>query len=109
MGTFKCNLDASFHKAQNRTGMDMCIRDGEGLFIAARIEFYTHPLRVHEGEALCLLHALSWVSFTGLVRVCFEMDNKFVVDSIHNHRDNLAEFGTILSSCKQILQSHQNF
>lgn len=82
-GFYKCNLDASFWKARNKKGIGMCLRDEDGRFISARTEVVTPFLRVHEGEALCLRHALCWIASMGITKVFFDIDNKLVVDSIH--------------------------
>jgi hypothetical protein len=39
IGRYKCNIDASFSKQQNKVGIGMCIRDDPGRFVLAKIEW----------------------------------------------------------------------
>jgi len=39
VGRYKCNVDVSFSRAVNKAGLGMCIRDDEGCFVLAKIEW----------------------------------------------------------------------
>lgn len=51
-GCLKCNIDASF--SNNRVEIIIFIRDDDGLFVAARPEWFSPITKVDIGEALCL-------------------------------------------------------
>lgn len=60
-GAFKCNVDASFHKEENVTGMGMCIRDETGRVVALKTyQRRTSCMAVQEGEALALAVAMEF-------------------------------------------------
>jgi hypothetical protein len=65
----KCNIDASFSDSLNRTGVGMCIRDAEGLFVLAKTLHFSPKCSVPLGEALGLFSALQWLRDSGLDHV----------------------------------------
>lgn len=56
-GRVKCNVDAFFSNALNRTGIGLCIRDDEGVFILAKSIPLPFLHSVNVGEALGLYYA----------------------------------------------------
>ncbi|PNY03722.1 cytochrome p450 [Trifolium pratense] len=83
-GHVKCNVDASF-LPHNKVGIDICIKDDQGVFILAKTEWFSPKSEVHIGEALGLLAAL-WVHELTLGPVKFELDSKRVIDSFHSSK-----------------------
>jgi len=59
-GKYKCNVDVSFSQSLNKVGLAMCIRDDEGRYVFAKIEWISLVLDVDMGEALGMLSALQW-------------------------------------------------
>jgi hypothetical protein len=73
-GRLKCNIYASFSDSLNRTGVGMCIRDAEGLFVLAKTLNFSPKCSVPLGEALGLFSALQWLRDLGLDHVDFALD-----------------------------------
>lgn len=61
-GGLKCNVDASFSQAWNRTGIGMCVRDDDGAFVLAKTMNFSPLCPVSVGKALGLFYALEWLS-----------------------------------------------
>jgi len=51
---YKCNFDAAFSSHHNRTGIGVCVRDSEGIFVLAKTLTYPCTVSVDVGEALGL-------------------------------------------------------
>ena len=101
-GRYKCNIDATFSSQHNRTGIGICVRDSEGAFVLAQA--ITHPctVSVDVGKALGLHFALQWLSDMQLDNVDFETNSKLTVDAFLATRNDLSEFGCIISSCRSL-------
>lgn len=41
--------------------------------------------------------------------VIFEIDAKIVTDALHSHKEDMSKFGSIINSCKSVLQDQQTF
>lgn len=107
-GTVKCNVDAALFD-DNRFGIGLCIRDYQGLFVKAKtVWFYGSP-PPQEAEALGLLTAVKWLQELHIQRVTIELDCKSVVDGIRGVCHSVTEFGSILSSCRNLLSLSQNY
>lgn len=61
-GRMKCNVDAAFFSQRNKTGVGICIRDEDGVFVLARTVTFIGVYPVDIGEALGNYHALQWAS-----------------------------------------------
>lgn len=71
----KLNIDAAYSIGSGKKGLGRCIRDDGGCFLVAQASFYDCVLRVHEGDALDLLKAISWAkSLISLHHVIFELE-----------------------------------
>jgi hypothetical protein len=55
---YKCNVDAGFHQAVNKTSAGWCLRDHRGHCIMAGTTWKEGQCSILEGEAMALLHAL---------------------------------------------------
>jgi len=104
-GRYKCNIDAAFSSQHNRTGIGICVRGSEGAFVLA--QSITHPctVSVDVGEALGLHSALQWLSDMHFDNVDFETDSKLTVDAFLATRNDLSEFGCIISSCRSLFRN----
>jgi ribonuclease HI len=85
LGRYKCNIDASFSPALNKVGIGTCIRDYQGSFVLAKMEWFSPICDVEMGETQGLLHAFRWVRDLQLENVDFELDAKNVVTKFHNN------------------------
>ena len=83
-GCFKCNVDAGFSVAANRTSIDICVRDDEDAFVLAKTINFHVVHQVHVGEALGQYHAMEWLS-----------------DMLFN-KDDVSEFGHIIAACQSL-------
>jgi ribonuclease HI len=101
-GRFKCNVDAGFSVASNRTCIGICVRDDEGAFVLAKTISFDVIHSVHVGEALGLYHAMEWLSDMLFDNVDFETDSKITHDAFHAHKDDVSEFGHIIAACQYL-------
>lgn len=73
--------------------------------LAKAISFdIVHTVRV--GEALGLYHALEWLSDMQFDNVDFATDSKITYDAFHSHKDDVSEFGHIISACQALFSTH---
>jgi len=103
-GRYKCNIDVAFSSHHNRTGIGICVRDSECIFVLARTITYPCIVSVDVGEALGLHSTLQWLSDMQLDSVDFETDSKLTVDAFLT-RNDLFEFGCIISSCRSLFHN----
>jgi ribonuclease HI len=106
---FKCNVDAGFHRAENKTSLGWCLRDQRGHVIVAGTSWNDGKYSILEGEAVALLHALREMEHRGFSQVIFETDSKNVVDAIQHFRGGNSEFSSIISHINNVLLVHPNF
>jgi len=99
-GRYKYNIDAAFSLRLNRTGIGICVRDVDDTFVLAKTISHPCTVSMEVGEALGLHSALQWLSDTQIDNVDFETDSKLTVDAFLSNRNNLSEFGCIISSCR---------
>jgi len=104
-GRYKCNIDAAFSAQNNCTGIGICVRDAEGTFVLAKTFTYSCVYPVDVGEALGLYDALQWMSDMQFDNVDFETDSKLTVDAFLSSRNDLFEFGYIISSCRSLFSN----
>ena len=114
LGRYKCNIDASFSTSLNMVGLGMCLRDDDGVFVLAKMEWFAPLCDIDVGEAIGLHTALDWISNQQFDNVYFALDCKRVVDCVNSSIDDSSEFGCIISACKQLLvdrfqKSHVEF
>lgn len=93
-------------KDTNEIGLGIIVRDDQGIFVVTRVVRLPGKLHVDEGEAMGLHEALSWIKNLGFQRVVVEMDSKLVVDGIASRDVVWTELGSILSSCRRILDNN---
>ncbi|GAU29840.1 hypothetical protein TSUD_223860 [Trifolium subterraneum] len=105
-GRYKCNIDASFSSTHNKVEIDMCIRDGQGRYVAAKTEWLEPIVDVEIGEAMGLFSAVKWVDELRLSDVDCEMDCKRVVDCLHSSRTYNSDLRDILRDCTVILATN---
>ncbi|CAJ2636114.1 unnamed protein product [Trifolium pratense] len=105
-GRYKCNIDASFPKQQNKVGRGMCIRDDQGRFVLAKTEWLSPITDVDIGEALGILSALNLVHDLQLENVDFELDSRNVVTRFHSKHPNTSELGDIIKDCVRVYNTY---
>ncbi|XVE70735.1 hypothetical protein DITRI_Ditri10aG0094800 [Diplodiscus trichospermus] len=105
----KCNCDAATFYENGEVGMGMILRDELGNMIACRMLKSAGLPEVKECEALTLQQAMSWVCSMGYVRVIFEVNSKVVVDALGSNLENYTEFGSIIGSCRRILDQFNDY
>jgi len=101
---YKCNIDAGF-SSHNHTGIGVCVRDSEGTFVLAKTISHPCTVSVEVGEALGLHAALQWLSDMQLDNVDFATDSKLTVDAFLSTKNDLSEFGCIISSCRSLFHN----
>jgi ribonuclease HI len=109
IGWYKCNIDAAFHQAINKTSIGWCLRDHLGRFILAETTWMVGSCSIVEGESIALLEALKVMRQRGISQVIFETDSKSVVDAIHHFHGGSSEFSVIISNINNILSCNTNF
>jgi len=102
LGRYRCNIDAAFSNSLNRTGIGICIRDQDGSFVLVKTVLHPCFLPVDVGEALGLYLALQWLSDMQFDNVDFETDSKLTVDAFLSDRNDMSEFGCIITSCRSL-------
>jgi hypothetical protein len=105
VGRYKCNIDVAFSSHINRTSIGLCVRDAECTFVLAKAFTYPCTVPVDVGEALGLHSALQWLSDMQFDNVDFETDSKLTVDAFLSSRNDLSEFGCIISSCRSLFSN----
>ncbi|XP_045802334.1 uncharacterized protein LOC123895912 [Trifolium pratense] len=109
VGWYKCNVDAGFHKALNKTSFGWCLRDDRGSFVMAATAWLEGNCSIVEGESIALLEALRTLEQRGLSHVVIETDSKSVVDAISNLRGGNSEFSSIVFNINKIMLCNPNF
>ena len=104
-GRYKCNIDAAFTNSLNRKGIGIYIRESDGSFVLARTEMHPCLLPADVGEALGLHSALQWLSDMQFDNVDFETDSKLTADAFFSDRNDMSDFGCIITSCRSLFSS----
>ncbi|CAN1767936.1 hypothetical protein LINPERHAP1_LOCUS10452 [Linum perenne] len=105
----KCNVDSSFRLSERKWGSDMILRSSEGAVVSCRSSWKRGRPAVRDGEALALLEALLWVEHSVYTNVVFEVDSTEVEQAIKHGGRDVSEFGLIISECRHIVSSRQDF
>ncbi|PNY14675.1 ribonuclease H [Trifolium pratense] len=108
-GWYKCNVDAGFHQALNKTSTGWCLRDHMGRFVMAETTWLEGNCSILEGEATALIQALEVLRQKGISNVIFETDSKNVVDAVHHLHGGSSEFSLFICHINNILQCNPNF
>jgi hypothetical protein len=95
-GWYKCNVDAGFHNAINKTSVGWCLRDCRGRFVLAGTVWKEGIFSIVEGESIAILEAMKVIEQRGISNVIFEMDSKSTVDAIQALRGGTSEFSSLL-------------
>jgi len=104
-GRMKCNVDAAFSSHRNKTGIGICIREEGGVFVLARTVSFIGVYPVDIGETLGLYQALQWASDMHLDNIDFEVDSKTIKDALYSGREDITEFGNIITASWSLLSS----
>jgi hypothetical protein len=65
---YKCNVDAAFHQAINKTSTIWCLRDHLGCFVAAETTWLAGNYSIMKGEASALYEALKAMHIRSIKR-----------------------------------------
>jgi ribonuclease HI len=106
---YKCNVDAGFHNALNKTSIGWCVRDFRGRFVLAGTMWKEGICSIVEGESIAILEAMKVITQRGISNVIFETDSKSTVDAIHALRGGDSEFCTFICHIRNMLSCNQNF
>jgi len=104
-GRYKYNIDAAFSSHVNQTGIGICLRDAEGTFVLAKTMTYPCNVQVDVGEVLGLQTALQWLTDMQIDIVDFDTNSKLTVDAFLSTRNDVSEFGCIISSCRSLFST----
>ncbi|PNX71244.1 ribonuclease H, partial [Trifolium pratense] len=108
-GWYKCNVDAGFHQAINKTSTGWVLRDDRGRFVMAETTWMEGNCSIMEGESIALIKALETLSQRGISKVIFETDSKSVVDAVHRLHSGSSEFSLLISHINKIMLCNPNF
>jgi hypothetical protein len=108
-GWYKCNVDAGFHQAINKTSTSWCLRDHLGRFVAAETTWLGGQYSILEGEAIALHEALKAMHLRNFTKVLFETDAKSVAEAIHHCHGGISEFSLLVGHINDLLLSNPNF
>ena len=89
--------------------MGACICDEMRVFVRTHMGLREPMLQVIEGEAMALLGALQWVFSSGFQYVIFEIGSKILSDAIFWKKEDISEFGSIVTEINQLLSLNSNF
>jgi ribonuclease HI len=106
---YKCNVDAGFHNAINKTSIGWCLRDCRGSFVLAGTMWKDGICSIVEGESIAILEAMKVITQKGISNVIFETDSKSTVDAIHALRGGNSEFCSFICHIQNALSCNQNF
>lgn len=95
-------MDAAIIVRSNEVELDLCLRNGEGDFIIAKLIPLKGNILVKGVEALGL-HAIRWVKSLNFFKVIFELDAKSVVDAMKSYFKVHNEFRVIIQKCRRLL------
>jgi ribonuclease HI len=108
-GWYKCNVDAGFHRDCNKTSGGWCLRDHNGLFVAAGTSWFEGNCSVIEGEAIALLNSMRDMVQRGVSHAIFESDSKSLVDAINHIHAGVSDFSIIVQQINNVLSLNPNF
>ncbi|XP_073025183.1 uncharacterized protein [Primulina eburnea] len=105
----KCNVDASIQNDSRTIGVGMVLRDSYGLFISAKTNCFSGSVGIKNAEAMAFKEALSWIEGMDVQEVIVESDSKIVVEAISTEKEDISEFGAIISECRKVIRQRPSF
>lgn len=63
VGMFKCNIDITFSSTQNWTGIGICVRDAEGVFVLAKTVSFPSVYSIVVGWSVEFIQCLAMVKW----------------------------------------------
>ncbi|KAL1225455.1 hypothetical protein V5N11_009106 [Cardamine amara subsp. amara] len=106
-GSFKCNVDASFHYNLDYIGVSWVLRDDLGMYKLSGSLQRKQGSNSLEAEAMALLHAIKALWCRGYRNVIMEVDCRNLYDLLHNHSVN-ASITPILSDIRSWADHYTN-
>jgi ribonuclease HI len=105
----KCNVDCALFNNNTITGLGICFRDSSGALLSGFSKYSYFCSTPPEAEALGLFGAINIAINCDMPFVIFESDCRLLVDAINSNSAPNNEFKVIISRCKDILSSRNNF
>ncbi|GAU10454.1 hypothetical protein TSUD_423510, partial [Trifolium subterraneum] len=109
LNTVKCNVDCAFFNNNTIMGYGLCFRDATGQFMHGESSWKQCFMTTAEAEATALLASIKASFAQGYQKVFFETDCKLVVDALYSHSAPQNELGDIISLCKNLLSTNNNY
>lgn len=104
---FKVNFDAALFSEQQKTGVGVIIRDGQGLPIAALCKCFPHLFSVDDAEALAAREALQLAVEVGISDAEVEGDSLTIYNALRCQDLSFASFGEIIAEACLLARSLQ--
>ena len=113
LGLVKINCDGATFKEQNKSGVGVVIRDGNGLVLASLAKQIPQLYTALEVEAMAAATALSFASQLGFHSGILESDSQLLVSALIENHTYLSTDGLLLDDIRfyasffnQLLYSH---
>ncbi|CAN0857720.1 Putative ribonuclease H protein At1g65750 [Linum grandiflorum] len=106
----KCNVNAAIFTGEGRTGIGICLRNGNGDVVKYRTLVRNGGCVVKECEAWALWEGMRWSHAQGYHNVDFESDAQGVFQAVMGDGEpDRLEFGDIIQYCRAMLHSEPNY
>ena len=96
----KINYDGATFKEQNKSGVGMVIRDGNGLVLASLAKQIPQLYTAMEVEAMAAATALSFASQLGFHSGILESDSQLLVSALIENHTYLSTDGLLLDDIR---------
>jgi ribonuclease HI len=103
------NVDCALFNNNTITGLGICVRDSSRALLFGFLKYSYFNSFPSEAESLGLFEAINIAINRHMTSVIFESDCRLLVDTIDSNSTPHNEFGDIISRCKDLLSSRNNF
>ena len=100
LGLVKINCDGATFKEQNKSGVGVVIRDGNGLVLASLAKQITQLYTALEVEAMAAATALSFAAQLGFHSGILESDSQLLVSALIENHTYLSTDGLLLDDIR---------
>jgi len=105
----KCNVNCALFNNNNITGLGIFFRDSSEAFLLDFLKYSYFNYTPLEAEALDLFEAINIAINFHMPSIIFESDCRLLVDTLNSNSTPNNIFGDIISRCKDLLSSRNNF
>ena len=105
----KCNVDCALFNNNTITGLGICFRDSSGTLFLSLSKYSYFNSTPSEAEAPGLFEVINIAINCHMPSVIFESECRLLVDAINSNYTPNNKFGDIISRCKDLLSSRNNF